>query len=198
MKELAPALFLDRDGVVNREVGYLSNFRELEFIPGIFELTRKAQAMGYKLIIVTNQAGIARNLYTEEEFHGLMHWMTAHFASALVQLDGYYYCPHHPEHGIGKYRVDCPERKPQPGMFLRASHEHGIDLAESLLIGDRCSDIRAGASAGVGKLVLLEGTEDSAGCGSELSYSVVATLAAAESFLGRSIPVGRSAALDPC
>jgi D-glycero-D-manno-heptose 1,7-bisphosphate phosphatase len=182
MNLLVPALFLDRDGVVNREVGYLSKPEQVEFLPGIFKLCRSAQAMGYKIIIITNQAGIARGLYSEADFHFLMHWMIEQFANEQIHLDGYYYCPHHPEHGIGRYRVDCPDRKPQPGMLLQASREHGIDLSQSLLIGDRCSDITAGAAAGVGKLILLEGTE-SAGYGLAVGHVVVPVLAKVTAFL---------------
>lgn len=182
MQEAASALFLDRDGVVNREVGYLSDPKQVEFLPGVFDLCRYAQAAGYKLIIVTNQAGIAREFYSENDFHVLMEWMREQFASAGVQLDGYYFCPHHPEHGVGRYRVDCPDRKPRPGMFLRAAKEHGIDLKQSLLIGDRCSDMQAGAAAGVRKLFLLKGTE-SANCNLISSPVLVDTLRDVENFL---------------
>lgn len=185
MQHLVPALFLDRDGVVNREVGYLSKPEQVEFVPGIFDLCRSAQAMGHKLIIVTNQAGIARELYSEADFHSLMRWMTKQFANAQIQLTGYYYCPHHPEHGVGQYRMDCPDRKPQPGMLLQAAREHGIDLSRSLLVGDRCSDIYAGAAAGVGKLVLLAGGE-SMGYEFAMNYAIVSTLAKVADFLTRS------------
>jgi D-glycero-D-manno-heptose 1,7-bisphosphate phosphatase len=184
MKFLVPALFLDRDGVVNREVGYLYKPEQMEFLPGIFELCRSAQAMGYLLIVITNQAGIARELYSEADFHFLMRWMTEQFASVQIKLDGYYYCPHHPEHGIGRYRLDCPDRKPQPGMLLQAAREHRINLSQSLLIGDRCSDIQAGAAAGVGKLVLLAGTE-STGCRVAANHTVVQTLEEVNGFLSR-------------
>lgn len=159
MKGLRPALFLDRDGVVNREIGYLYKPEQVNFTRGIFELCRHAQTHGYKLIIITNQAGIARQLYSEDDFHVLMQWMIREFSSAHVRLDGYYFCPHHPEQGIGPYRKECENRKPQPGMILQASKDHGIDLSQSFLVGDRCSDIQAGAAAGITNLVLLCGTE---------------------------------------
>lgn len=183
MKNITAALFLDRDGVVNREVGYIFKPEQVEFMPGIFELCRSAQAMSYKLIIITNQAGIARGLYSENDLHILMCWMIEQFAHAHVRLDGYYYCPHHPEHGIGEYRMDCLDRKPQAGMFLRAARDHKIDLSESLLVGDRYSDIQAGAAAGVGKLFLLEGTE-SAECGLVINHIVVQKLDEVTAFLG--------------
>ena len=103
---------------------------------------------------------------------------------AQVRIEGYYFCPHHPEHGVGKYRKDCADRKPQPGMLLNAAQEHHIDLSRSILVGDRCSDIQAGVAAGVGKLVLLEGTE-AAGCGFAVGHVVVPTLAQVAGFLTR-------------
>jgi len=175
MKASSPALFLDRDGVVNREIGYLSKPEQVEFYPGIFDLCGSAQSMGYKLIVVTNQSGIARKLYSEADFHSLMHWIEEQFDQRGIQLGGYYYCPHHPEHGIGQYRQECPDRKPQPGMLLRAAREHDLDLTRSILIGDRCSDIQAGAAAKVGKLILLAGTE-SRGCASAPPHTVIFAL----------------------
>lgn len=182
MNHLVPALFLDRDGVVNCEIGYLHRPSEVCFLPGIFDLCRAAQSRGYKLIIVTNQAGIARELYSEDDFHSLMRWMVGEFARENVRLDGYYYCPHHPEHAIERYRKDCPDRKPNPGMILRAAREHGIDLSRSLLVGDRCSDIQAGAAAGIGRLVLISGTEPNP-CPLAIPYEIVTSLAAAERHL---------------
>ena len=176
MNTLSPALFLDRDGVVNREIGYLFRPEQVEFVPGIFDLCRSAQAAGYRLILITNQSGIARELYSEADFHSLMRWINIQFANAGIQIGAYYYCPHHPEHGIGRYRKECPDRKPQPGMLLRAAQEHRIDLRRSILLGDRCSDIQAGAAAEVGKLILLAGTE-SAGCPRIPHHVVVSSLA---------------------
>lgn len=158
-KKFARALFLDRDGVVNKEIGYLSRPDQVRFLPGIFDLCRKAQLLGYILIIVTNQAGIARGYYSETEFHVLMQWMTGEFTREGVRLDRYYFCPHHPEHGVGAYRLDCQDRKPNPGMFLNAATEFHLDLARSIFLGDRCTDMVAGRAAGVGTLVLVEGQE---------------------------------------
>lgn len=176
MDDLRPALFLDRDGVVNREIGYLYKPEQVDFTKGIFELCRYAQARSYRLIIITNQAGIARQLYSEADFHLLMRWMTVEFLRAHIRLDGYYFCPHHPEHGIGPYRKECVDRKPQPGMILQASKDHGIDLNQSVLVGDRCSDIQAGAAGGIANLVLLRGTE-STECPEASPHSIVSDLA---------------------
>ena len=186
MKNLTPALFLDRDGVINREVEYLYKSEQVQFIPGIFDLCRAAQALGHKVIVITNQSGIARQFYSEEDFHALMRWMTEEFAREQVILDAYYYCPHHPQFGVGQYRLDCPDRKPGSGMLFRAAQEHCIDLGKSLLLGDRCSDIEAGAAAGVGKLVLLAGTEPSS-CISPARYVVVPSIMDAINLLPRNV-----------
>ncbi len=156
---MRPALFLDRDGVVNEELGFLSRPDQVRFVPGIFELTRAAQDRGYRLVIVTNQSGIGRGLYSEAEFRALMTWMSAEFAERGVTIDGVYFCPHHPEHGIGDYQRDCDCRKPGPGMLLKAARDHGIDLARSILIGDRFTDIQAGRAAGLERLFLFGMTE---------------------------------------
>lgn len=175
MENLNRALFLDRDGVVNREVGYLWKAEQIEFMPGIFELCRTAQQRGYKLIVLTNQSGIARQLYSETDFHTLMGCMIAEFTRQHVRLDGYYYCPHHPDHGVGKYRLDCAARKPQPGMLLSAARDHGVDAAQSVLIGDRCSDIGAGTAAHIGKVLLFQGTAPTP-CPSSRPYTHISTL----------------------
>lgn len=175
MTVFRPALFLDRDGVVNREIGYLYRPSQVEFTPGVFDLCRHAQALGYALIIITNQSGIARQLYTESDFHSLMNWMTEEFLRQNVRVDGYYFCPHHPEYGVGPYRTECEDRKPQPGMILKASAEYNIDLKQSVLVGDRCSDIQAGSAAGIPKLILVRGTEVS-GCAETTAHLVVTGL----------------------
>jgi D-glycero-D-manno-heptose 1,7-bisphosphate phosphatase len=175
MTDLSPGLFLDRDGVVNHDIGYLYKPEQVTFTAGLFDLCRYAQSLKYKLIIITNQSGIARELYSEADFHSLMKWMTEELLRADIRIDGYYFCPHHPEHGIGSYRRECEDRKPQPGMILKASHDHGISLKQSVLVGDRCSDIQAGAAAGIPNLILLQGTEP-AGCNEGPPHTVVSSL----------------------
>lgn len=172
------ALFLDRDGVINTEINYLHKPEQVQFMPGIFALCRSAQALGYKLIVVTNQAGIARGYYTEEDFHALTRWMEDVFLREGVRLDHTYFCPHHPEHGVGAYRRECPDRKPSPGMLLRAARDFSLDLPRSVLIGDRCTDMAAGAAAGVGTLLLLEGVEVQP-CAGVQNYRRIPTLDAA-------------------
>ena len=156
---LRPALFLDRDGVINEEIGYLHRFEDVRFIPGAADLIRTANAANMPVVVITNQAGIGRGLYTEAQFHTLMQAMRNALATGNARLDAVYFSPFHPEHGLGDYRRDTDCRKPMPGMLLRAAAEHGIDLAASVLVGDRCSDIQAGGVAGVPHRFLLRGTE---------------------------------------
>ena len=157
--EKSRALFLDRDGVVNEEVGYLHRPEDVRWVAGIVPLCRMAQALGYKLVVVTNQAGIARGLYSEEQFQALMTWMRAELAQQGVILDAVYHCPYHPEHGIGGYKREHADRKPSPGMLLRAAREHNLELAQSILVGDRCSDLAAARAAGLRQAFLMRGTE---------------------------------------
>ena len=139
----AKALFLDRDGVINEEASYLWRREDVHFVPGIFSLCRTAQSLGYRLVVVTNQAGIGRGMYTEAEFHTLMDWMREQFARESITLDAIYFSPYHPEHGVGDYKRDHEDRKPGTGMLRRAVTDLGISLADSILIGDRCTDIAA-------------------------------------------------------
>ena len=153
------ALFLDRDGVVNVEVGYLHRVEDVEFVPGIFSLCRTAMRLGYRLIVVTNQAGIARGFYSEADFEALMTWMRGVLHREGVELDAVYHCPYHPEHGVGEYRREHEDRKPGTGMLQRAAREFGVSLADSVMVGDRCSDIAAANSAGLRQAFLVTGTE---------------------------------------
>jgi len=174
------ALFLDRDGVVNVEVGYLHRPEDVKFVPGIVSLCQTAMRLGYRLIVVTNQAGIARGFYTDEDFHTLMEWMRAELRQEGVEFDAVYYCPYHPEHGVGHYRREHEDRKPGAGMLLRAAKELEIELAESVMVGDRCSDIAAATKAGLRQAFLLKGTEEDS-C--EGSYITVNSLAEVERWL---------------
>ena len=149
-----PALFLDRDGVVNVDHGYVHTTGSFDFVDGIFEFCRLAQRRGFRLIIVTNQAGIGRGYYTEDDFHALMGWLKGQFAAQGVTLTDYYFCPYHPD-GVATYRRLSLMRKPAPGMLLRAADDHAIDLSRSLLIGDQPSDIAAGRAAGLAATIHL-------------------------------------------
>jgi D-glycero-D-manno-heptose 1,7-bisphosphate phosphatase len=156
---LRPALFLDRDGVINEEVDYLWTWDRCRFVEGIVSLLRTAHHHGYFVAVVTNQAGIGRGMYTEADFHKLMDRMAQELAKYDVHFDAVYFSPFHPVHGLGDYKRETDCRKPGPGMILRAAREHGLDLAQSILVGDRCTDIQAGAAAGVNELYLFGSTE---------------------------------------
>jgi D-glycero-D-manno-heptose 1,7-bisphosphate phosphatase len=149
------ALFLDRDGVINLEHTYVHSPETFHFQEGIFELCRDAQRLDYLLLVVTNQAGIARGYYSEAQFLALTTWMIREFDQRQIRIERVYYCPYHPTHGVGRYRLDSSDRKPKPGMLLRARNDFNLDLTSSLLIGDQLSDISAAEAAGVGTKILL-------------------------------------------
>lgn len=148
----ARALFLDRDGVINQDAGYTHKIEAFEFIDGIFGLCRTARGLGYRLVVVTNQAGIGRGHYTEADFQRLTTWMKDRFADAGAPLDAVYHCPYHPD-GIGEYRRVSDWRKPAPGMLLQAATDLALDLRASLLVGDSETDIQAANTAGLGAAV---------------------------------------------
>lgn len=143
------ALFLDRDGVINRDHGYVHRPDNFEFIDGIFELGRTAVALGYDLVVVTNQAGIGRGFYTEADFHAITDWMAARFVAEGAPLRDVLFSPYHPEHGVGHYRKESPDRKPGPGMMLKAAEKYGISLADSVMLGDNDTDMLAASRAGI-------------------------------------------------
>jgi len=154
-----PALFLDRDGVINLDHGYVHTPERFEFVDGIFDLVVAANRAGYVVVVVTNQAGIGRGYYSEKQFYALTDWMKAKFAEQGALIDAVYFCPYHPEHGIGKYRRESEFRKPAPGMLLLAQRELNIDFSRSIFVGDKASDMQAGRAAGVGRLLHLGGTD---------------------------------------
>ncbi len=142
------AIFLDRDGVINVDYGYVYRKEEFEFIPGVFEALRHFQNLGYKLIIVTNQSGIGRGYYTKEDFWKLMEWVQERFLQEGIRIDDIFYCPHHPDQ-------KCRCRKPEPAMLQEAIRKHSIDAKRSWMIGDKPSDIEAAKRAGVENTILL-------------------------------------------
>lgn len=152
---MKPALFLDRDGVINKEKSYLYKIEDFEFISGVFETCQHYQNNGYKIVIVTNQAGIARRYYTESDLAILHEWMCQQFSKRSINIDGVYHCPHHPEGAIEALSIKCDCRKPMPGMILQAEKELAIDLNASVLVGDKISDVQAGINAGVSNNVLI-------------------------------------------
>lgn len=146
----ARALFLDRDGVINVDHGYVHTPDQFQFVDGVFDLVKAAKAAGYAVVVVTNQAGIARGYYSEEQFHRLCAWMCEQFERQGAAIDKVYFSPYHPTAGIGRYLKDDESRKPRPGMLLRAQRELGLSLEQSILVGDQPTDIQAGHAAGVG------------------------------------------------
>lgn len=169
------ALFLDRDGVINIDHGYVYEPERFDFVEGIFTACRSAIECGYHIFVITNQAGIGRGYYTEQQFHEVSDWMRRQFLDRGVELAGIYFCPFHPEHGVGEYKQESSFRKPGPGMILQAACEHDLDLAASILVGDKETDIEAGVAAGVGLNILYR--PQGAGQPSGKGAVVVASLA---------------------
>lgn len=149
------AAFIDRDGVINEERDYVHRIEDFHLLPGVVDGLALLQQAGYALVVVTNQAGIARGLYGEAEFAALTKHMLATLADAGVTIAAVYHCPHHPTAGLAAYRRDCDCRKPRPGMLLAAAADLGLALGESVLVGDKRSDIEAGRAAGVPRCVLV-------------------------------------------
>ncbi|MDB2517627.1 D-glycero-beta-D-manno-heptose 1,7-bisphosphate 7-phosphatase [Amylibacter sp.] len=141
-------IFLDRDGVINQDFGYLYKIKDFDFITGIFEACKYFQSLGFKIIVVTNQSGISRGYYKETDFHILTKWMLARFYSQHVNILDVIFCPHGPN-------ATCKCRKPKPGMLLEARDKYGINMAESWMIGDKETDIEAANAAGVNKTILV-------------------------------------------
>ena len=141
------AAFLDRDGVINIDHAYVSRREDFEWVEGVLDAARKLYEAGYALVVVTNQSGIGRGYYTETDFEALNVYMCRMFEEAGAPLAGIYFCPHHPEKAIGAYKIACTCRKPQPGMILRAAEEMSIDLSQSILFGDKESDMQAAQAA---------------------------------------------------
>lgn len=153
------AIFLDRDGTINLDKGYVSKIDDFKFFDGVIESLKKLQEKGFLLVLVTNQSGIARGYFTEADFMQLTEWMDWSLADRGVNLDGIYYCPHHVESEIEEYRSECSCRKPKPGMLLDAAKELEIDLENSIMVGDKMDDMTAGFAAGVGKRFLIQWQE---------------------------------------
>jgi D-glycero-D-manno-heptose 1,7-bisphosphate phosphatase len=190
-----PALFLDRDGVINVDHGYVFEIEKFEFIPGIFDLTRfAAHELRWPIIVVTNQSGIGRGLFDEAAYQHITAWMRRRFEAEGSPLTAVYHSPYHPDHGIGAYRQDHPSRKPKPGMILQAAADHDLDLKNSVLIGDSLHDIEAGTAAGIGLMIRLAPAAPK-GLGAAPGHHIVTELADAVSFLRAQL--GKGAARRP-
>ena len=143
--------FLDRDGVINRDSGYVGHIENFEFLPGAVDAMRRLQDLGFTLAVVTNQSGIARGYFTEAAYDVLTNHMIDELEARGVRLAGVAHCPHLPTAAVAAYRLTCGCRKPAPGLILRLAERLRADLATSSLIGDKASDIAAGRAAGVGR-----------------------------------------------
>ena len=151
------AVFLDRDGTINVELEFLYRPEDFEFIPGAPQAIRLLNEAGFRVIVVTNQSGIARGFYDEAAVSRLHRFMDVQLARFGARIDAYYFCPHHPEYGTGDYRKSCACRKPMDGMLRRGAAEFSLDLSASLIIGDRYVDVAAGLKAGCRAMMVRTG-----------------------------------------
>ena len=173
------ALFLDRDGVINVDRGYIHRPDQFEFVPGIFELARFwTNELRRLIVVVSNQSGIGRGYFDEWAYEDLTRWMCERFEAEHTAIARVYHCPYHPLHGIGQYRRDHPWRKPNPGMILQAVSDLDLDPVQSAILGDKMSDIEAGAAAGIG-LRILVASHDAKESEGAPSHEVVANLSEA-------------------
>lgn len=152
-----PAVFIDRDGTISEEVGYVNHPSRYRVFPYAAEAIRLLNEAGYLAVLVTNQAGVARGYFAESMITEVHNLLTQELASAGARLDAIYYCPHHPTVGAESYRLDCDCRKPKPGLILRAAKDLNVDLNESWMLGDRYSDVQLAHNAGVRAGFVLSG-----------------------------------------
>lgn len=152
-----PAVFLDRDGTLVEEVGYIDRLDRLALFPWSLDAVRLLHRAGYRIIVVTNQAGVARGYFGEDFVRRAHAHLDALVRAAGGEIAGFYHCPHHPDASVAEYRRRCECRKPAPGMLLRAAREHDIDLSRSFSVGDRWSDVQAGTRAGVRSVLVRSG-----------------------------------------
>lgn len=151
------AVFLDRDGTINEQMGYINHLSRFHLLPGVAEAIGLLNARSVPVFVVTNQSGLARGYFPESLLDEVHAAMVERLHAGGARIDGLYVCPHHPEAKEERYRQDCPCRKPKPGLFLRAAAEHGIDLARSYVVGDRWSDLKAAAACGAKGVLVLTG-----------------------------------------
>jgi D,D-heptose 1,7-bisphosphate phosphatase len=174
------AVFLDRDGVINRDRAYVHHWEDFEFVPGALDAAARLSAAGWTLVVVTNQSGIARGYYTEEDYQALTQRMIEAFAAHGAPISGVYHCPHHPSGRVGALAMNCDCRKPAPGMLFRAARELGLSLADSIMIGDKSSDIAAAQAAGIGRAFLVA-SDNAESPGGDMDSEVMGSNGAFES-----------------
>jgi D-glycero-D-manno-heptose 1,7-bisphosphate phosphatase len=152
-----PAVFMDRDGTLAHEVGYVNDVSRFRLFPWSIEAVRLINRSGFLAVLVTNQAGVARGYFPERAVREVHDRLTAALADGAARLDGVYYCPHHPEAGEAPYRQDCDCRKPRPGLLSRAASDLGIDLARSWVVGDRVGDLQVAWAVGARGAIVKTG-----------------------------------------
>lgn len=151
------AAFIDRDGTLTEEVGYVNHPRRLRLLPRSAEAVRQLNAAGLAAVVTTNQTGVARGYFSEDVLHAVNAELVSQLKEAGAHLDGIYVCPHHPTEGVPPFRAQCDCRKPRPGLFLRAASELGLDLAASTVVGDKPSDLLAARRVGARAVLVLTG-----------------------------------------
>ena len=154
---LRPAVFLDRDGTINEDVSFLNRLSELRLFPWAGDAIRLLNRAGFCTVVTTNQSGVGRGIIPEPFIRTVHDEIDARLARAGARIDRYFYCPHHPEEGLGSYRQVCECRKPRPGMILTAARELGLDLTRSVVVGDRRLDVASGRAAGVRTVLVRTG-----------------------------------------
>jgi len=151
------AVFLDRDGTVIEDVGYMESPNQIKFITGSIEAIKSLNEAGYKVVVVTNQAGVARGIVTEDMLQTIDKTLHKWILNGGAYLDGIYYCPHHPEYGVYPYKQVCECRKPAPGMIKKAEKDLKIDLSQSFMVGDKATDVELGKRIGIKSVLVLTG-----------------------------------------
>jgi D-glycero-D-manno-heptose 1,7-bisphosphate phosphatase len=151
------AVFLDRDGTINEQMGYVNHLSRFHLLPGVVHAIRLLNEAAIPVFVVTNQSGLARGYFPEALLEEVHVAMTERLKAGGAKLDGVYVCPHHPEAKEERYRLDCSCRKPRPGLFLQAAAEHDLDLSQSYVVGDRWSDVKAAAACGAQGVLVLTG-----------------------------------------
>jgi D-glycero-D-manno-heptose 1,7-bisphosphate phosphatase len=151
------AIFIDRDGTLNEEAGFIDRPARFCLFPFAAEAVRLINNAGWRAILVTNQSGVARGFFSEEQLDEMHKHLVAMMAHEGARLDAIYYCPHHPTEGKPPYRQDCDCRKPKPGLIERAAHDFGLDLARCVVVGDRYRDVEMAHRAGASGVLVLTG-----------------------------------------
>lgn len=150
------AVFLDRDGVINHDHAYVSKIEDFEFIDGVFDACQQFIKQGFMIIVVTNQSGIGRGYYSEQDFNVLTDWMKSEFNKHQIPITEVYFCPHHPKNALPEYLKECDCRKPMPGMLNQAIERFDIDVSQSIMVGDKISDLQAAQAAGIKTKILVK------------------------------------------